>query len=43
MRILVLGGTGAMGIDLVRFLEKQNNQVYVTSRSRSGINNKGLS
>ncbi|MEY0026523.1 NAD-dependent epimerase/dehydratase family protein [Providencia rettgeri] len=39
MKILVLGGTGAMGIHLVRFLEKQNNQVYVTSRSRSGINN----
>lgn len=39
MRILVLGGTGAMGVHLVRFLAEQGNEVYVTSRSRSGIKN----
>ncbi|BBG60522.1 NAD-dependent epimerase/dehydratase family protein [Providencia rustigianii] len=39
MRILVLGGTGAMGIHLVRFLAEKNNQIYVTSRNRSGSNN----
>ncbi|MEY0590087.1 NAD-dependent epimerase/dehydratase family protein [Providencia manganoxydans] len=39
MKVLVLGGTGAMGIHLVRILEKQGNQIYVTSRNRSGINN----
>ncbi|MGO2305362.1 MAG: NAD(P)H-binding protein [Providencia sp.] len=39
MRVLILGGTGAMGIHLVRFLAKKNNQVYVTSRSKSGTSN----
>lgn len=32
MYILVLGGTGAMGVPLVRILSGQNNVVYVTSR-----------
>lgn len=36
MRILVLGGTGAMGKHLVEQLESQDNEVTVTSRSRSG-------
>ncbi len=33
MNILVLGGTGAMGVPLVNSLSK-NNQVYVTTRSK---------
>ena len=32
MRILVLGGTGAMGQPLIRLLEECGNEVYVTSR-----------
>ncbi|WP_283786889.1 NAD-dependent epimerase/dehydratase family protein [Bermanella sp. WJH001] len=36
MKILVLGGTGAMGIHLVENLAQQNHDVYVTSRSCSG-------
>lgn len=32
MKILVLGGTGAMGSPLVNILCNKNNQVYVTSR-----------
>ncbi|ANG61159.1 epimerase [Marinobacterium aestuarii] len=36
MKILVMGGTGAMGFHLVSFLAKQGNQVVVTSRTRSG-------
>lgn len=36
MKILVLGGTGAMGVHLVEKLAKQNHVVNVTSRSRSG-------
>ncbi len=33
MRILVLGGTGAMGKPLITLLSNSNNEVYVTSRS----------
>ena len=32
MKILVLGGTGAMGIPLVQMLKKSGHEVYVTSR-----------
>lgn len=41
MKILVLGGTGAMGIDLVRVLAERGESVTVTSRSerRSEFNN----
>lgn len=37
MKILILGGTGAMGRHLVKFLEEQGYSVYVTSRTRSGV------
>ena len=33
MKILVLGGTGAMGKPLVRILAENENQVFVTTRS----------
>ena len=33
MKILVLGGTGAMGVDLVKILAKRGEKVTVTSRS----------
>ena len=34
MKVLILGGTGAMGVSLVRILsENIANEVYVTSRS----------
>lgn len=33
MKILLLGGTGAMGIPLMRFLANNNHKVVVTSRS----------
>lgn len=36
MKVLVLGGTGAMGVHLVQKLADKNYDVYVTSRSRSG-------
>lgn len=36
MKVLVLGGTGAMGMHLVQKLADQSYDVYVTSRSRSG-------
>lgn len=36
MRILVLGGTGAMGVHLVQVLAELGHEVHVTSRSRSG-------
>ena len=32
MKILILGGTGAMGVPLVNFLNNGINDVYVTSR-----------
>lgn len=35
MRVLVLGGTGAMGEPLVRLLSKDDNEVYVTSRKKN--------
>lgn len=38
MKILVLGGTGAMGRYLVNLLAEQGNQVVVTSRTRTGRN-----
>lgn len=34
MRILVLGGTGAMGQPLIKLLEKRGDEVYVTSRRK---------
>ena len=34
MKILLLGGTGAMGISLVKMLALQNHDVYVTSRQQ---------
>lgn len=36
MRILALGGTGAMGVHLVQVLAELGHEVHVTSRSRSG-------
>ena len=33
MNILLLGGTGAMGISLCEILNEQGNTIYVTSRS----------
>lgn len=33
MKILILGGTGAMGTPLVNYLSKDKHEVYVTSRS----------
>lgn len=39
MKVLVLGGTGAMGIHLVKLLAEKDNQVYVTSRRKSAISN----
>lgn len=36
MKVLVLGGTGAMGVHLVQKLADQNHDVHVTSRSRNG-------
>lgn len=40
MKILILGGTGAMGIHLVKLLADEKNEVYVTSRkSRQSIGN----
>lgn len=32
MKILILGGTGAMGIHLIELLSKNDNQIYITSR-----------
>jgi len=40
MNILILGGTGAMGVPLVKLLaEKNDNNIYVTTRSKR--DNKG--
>lgn len=36
MKVLVLGGTGAMGVHLVRYLADAGHDVHVTSRSRNG-------
>lgn len=42
VKILVLGGTGAMGNDLVRLLADENNEIYVTSRSSRESNRAGI-
>lgn len=34
MKILILGGTGAMGVSLVDILDKEGHDVYVTSRRK---------
>ena len=34
MNILVLGGTGAMGVPLVELLSQKGDNVYVTTRSQ---------
>ncbi|HEF8786613.1 TPA: NAD-dependent epimerase/dehydratase family protein [Providencia alcalifaciens] len=39
MKILVLGGTGAMGVHLVKLLAEKNYQVSVTSRNKTGNTN----
>lgn len=39
MKVLLLGGTGAMGSHLTNILSEQGNQVVVTSRSRNGTKN----
>lgn len=36
MKVLVLGGTGAMGVHLVRYLADAGHDVHVTSRFRNG-------
>lgn len=37
MEILILGGTGAMGVPLVNLLSKKEDaKVYVTTRSKKG-------
>ena len=35
MKILIFGGTGAMGTPLVDLLKKTNNEVYITSRNNN--------
>ena len=37
MKILVLGGTGAMGIPVVKLLADKENEVYVTTRNLSAM------
>lgn len=39
MKVLVLGGTGAMGVHLCDMLVQKGDEVYVTSRTRSGVSN----
>ena len=34
MDILILGGTGAMGVPLVEILKKEGHELYVTSRRK---------
>lgn len=41
MRILLLGGTGAMGVHLAMLLSKQGNDVFVTTR-KDRMNNAGI-
>lgn len=41
MRILLLGGTGAMGVHLATLLSKQENKVFVTTR-KDRMNNTGI-
>lgn len=38
MKILVLGGTGAMGVPVVKLLADKENEVYVTTRNLSAMN-----
>lgn len=42
MKILIFGGTGAMGTPLVELLAKQGNDVYVTSRKAREYNNENI-
>ncbi len=42
MKILVLGGTGAMGVDLVNILASKENNVIVTSRSSHRSDNSNV-
>lgn len=42
MKILVLGGTGAMGTPLVEILADRNNDVYVTTRSKREASGKNV-
>lgn len=42
MRILILGGTGAMGVSLVQILTRQGNEVFVTSRTKQSSQNAKL-
>lgn len=35
MKILIFGGTGAMGTSLVSLLKKSNNNIYITSRNNN--------
>lgn len=42
MKILILGGTGAMGTSLVDILGKTSNDIYVTSRSEHISKNKNI-
>ena len=34
LKILILGGTGAMGTSLVSILAKRNNDLFITSRKK---------
>lgn len=42
MKILILGGTGAMGTPLVEILANRNNDVYVTTRRKREALNKNV-
>lgn len=42
MKILVLGGTGAMGVPVVKILAERGNEVYVTSRKRKTSESKRI-
>ena len=42
MRVLMLGGTGAMGRPLAKILASRGAEVVITSRSRSGSDKKGM-
>ncbi len=42
MRVLMLGGTGAMGRPLAGILASEGAEVVITSRSRSGTGKKGI-
>lgn len=39
MKILILGGTGAMGIELIKKIDDGKNQIYVTSRKKYSNSN----